>query len=844
MNFGYDQYPSELLVKPASFEFYIIKDGEYTFNGDFDFISIDNNPYKQKNKTMHLQKGMHSVIFEPEVANPTVSIGDLTYSLEMLSSKNFTSDAYDYMEIKTEPVAKQLSKYSEWIGCEKKCGYDSKIRFREVIPELYSVNDKMPDGSLIETQDCNKMCNDDLAIFTEWKKRTGCPMNTFPKSTQDKFFKSETGENIESSLYIDKLKYSENLDELYTWKGTANSVFATECHGNLFSEGSSLYRGGRIYSKDFIGYLEYNDNGMFSFNSIDSVPYIIRKASMTPGNVCTFSNGALVFKENETIVETVSLNAAKIVVNAYCCFLMTSTDHVVQIIGDTPTYLDLSDFNSYYFKPSSKEYEILKIETLTLTLSNRLSYRSSGIEIWGLDIPAGGFLSFSKNGIKIFNAILVEVMSYSVKNVSKYSISKEAIEMLNDKGRLISIYGNSPSMLTSGVEIALPSSDSEAIKIKSSNSHLIYQPDGNLVLYSEDGPTWNSGTQNRPSTHFYISQTGEVFIMNEKEIVFRTNFSVNSEFAAIIIIGNWCLICTQIAGKLEINRVFPNSTNMNAMKKVTKKYAELIRNKFPAYTIKYKSHKGDVQGFPESIPNITNYLNFTKCGAGDIWCDQPKTVSNNNYTVTLPLAVTAVNYLTGEPVIGSINSNIYNFSNKPILGYEPLYNEKYIGSFSFPNIIINANPGTVLIKKEVDDFTNDFSESGMYVVSLIGDNKLTSIVMKDILSTGDDLPLSSNFSLMKDVKSGFDNPLDDILAARREMLEEACYGNSFSKDKCEELSYLSPLFYKGYVTEGFENFKSQEWLLFIILLIACVSLCFLYKWKNNKHKANARQNQK
>lgn len=846
-DFGYDEVTSDLVNNPEGIEFYVNESGLYTFGGNFNYLSIDTNPFKQKSKSVYLKKGVHVVAFDIPVSNPTITLDKTTYSLNGILKNKFKGANRDYstlnedgslnyVDIINNPVSKQLSKYSDWIGCTNTCGYDSRTKYREVIPELYSVNDTMPTGVLELSEDCNKMCNSDESIFNLWKKVTSCPAKVMPPSTKEKFF----ADNIESALYIDNLKYSTDpTDLLSSWKTATTPLLSGECHGNSLENKAVLNRGARIYSSDSIGYLEYVDSGALSLMDVDGKEtFKIRPApsdASKKGDYCSLNNGVLQFFTNGIVVESKAMHSAecKFLINAFCIMVMDAGGFIVSILGETPSFLSLtSNVSEFRFRPGFKNYEILKVDTLTLSISSsgKISYVSNGIVLWESDlVPVGGQIVFGANGIRVYNAALVETIIAKASGVSKYSLSKESIELYSSEDYLVAAYGGKPSsMLTSNNPIRRPTMPEEHIYIKSGKGFLLFQSDGNLVFYRESNALWSTGTSGRPSTHFYLSANGEIFIMNGTSIVYRSNFSVPSTFAIILVTEDWCMICTKPTanGGLEVNRTLPNTTNLDAMKPVIIRHAEMIRDKLPAYTIKWSTHTGNTVGVPTSIPDISSLINSKDCGPGDVFCKYDKSKdANNKFTVNLSNATQCMSYSSGEASSITDQNSIYSFNDMSIIGYEPLFLDKYLGLFSTPYVNINGKAGVVMIKKDITEFAEELASSASYRNLVIVNNALMKPVMTDLLSLGGDLTMSSNFSMKSDSTSGFGNPIDDILQSRKDMLELNCNGDKFSAENCAELSYLSPDFYKGYLTESFSNKGSWSILLFILILV--VVCCFV-----------------
>lgn len=857
MSVGYDEMPSDLILNPEGIHFYIDEDGTYDFEGQFDYISIDINPFKQSTKSVFLKKGPHVISFDPRSADVIMKKGDKVYSFQGIS----VSDSLDYMKVNPTPVPKQLSKYSEWVGdCSKKCGYDSRMKYREIIPELYMSGSSDPVGDLEFTEDCNKMCYDDQTIFDKWKEVTRCPMTKMPESTKEKYFTTESGEKLPSSIFIENLKYSEDPTEIFsTWKVSTNPLYSAECHGNMFSNNATMNIGSRIYSKDTVGYLEYGIDGSLIFMCAGDSEYVSKYVLRGPqeiiGSHCTLVDGSLQFLDGDKLIETKKLHSApcNIILSSYCMLVMDVGNFIINILGDTPSFLALGDIKEYRFKISSFDFDIIKVDSVRLFISStgKLSIYNES-EVWSYSLPPGGQVVFGSNGIKVYDLSLNEKIISKATGVSKYSISREAIEMFDSNDYMISICGNSFSMLTNDAPIRRPVISEEVIQIKSGKGNLQFQLDGDLVFYIDGAVAWNSNTKGKTSTHFKIDVFGEIFIMNESSVVYRSNFRVpSSTFASIIVTGEWCMICTKPGAILEVNRVIPNSENTVAMRNIVERYMDSNRSKYPAYSLKWNTHSVTSNGIPKCIPNLNNYID-TQCAEGDILCKYPKTTisGSNKYKVELPVGLLfpCVDYLTAsETSEYNYVNNIFEFNKCAILGYEPLFLDKYSGYFSSPIVSIMQKESTILIRKNGSDFTNDFKNSDMFVNTFVSNDSLARIAMAEILSTGDSLAMAPNFSLKKDTSSSFQNPVEDILASRKEMLELSCSKLSENEfvSKCSELSYLSPEFYKAYASEAFSNYSSRDWfLIFFVIFIAVVVFfwCKKYYKKGNEYYKKYKEN--
>ncbi len=856
--FGYDEFVTSLTNSQTGTKFYIAKSDTYSVNGLFDYMSIDTNPFKLKKDKVYLRKGVHTISVEPQFKDisftdtegKTYAISEMLLadnSAEIFADQQYYSEEFpnqdalvNYSDIRTSPISKQLSKFSDWNGCTAKCGYDSRFKYREVIPEVYTTGAAVPDGPLEVTEECNKFCNDDLQILKKWKEVSRCPATIMPPSTKNEFFVTDTGEKFKSALFIDSLKYAEDPTELLSsWGKATTAELASECHGNELSDQAYMNRGARIFSKDSTTYIEYTSEGNVTLNGADQITYL-RKPSETQriGDYLQLANGVMTFYSTEgNVVDSITLHSAAVSLKIWtsCVAIMDSGNFVIRLIGTPPDSLDVSS-GSLNFKSSTVEYAIMSAGDAAVILGTTVKLINAGEVISEFPLPSGSYMSLSSNGIKTLDSALVEKPIAKASDVASFSLAGDSIEFYDKNDCMVRIYGKSYSMLSSGVKIRKPTSADETIPIKSEKSTFVFQTDANIVFYKYGKAVWDSNTQGKAATHMQLEISGELKVMDGTTVLWSNNLNiVDSKFSSIIVTDDWCMLCTQPGEALQVTRTLPNSTNVDAMTAVTKRHAEMIYSRFPAYTVKSLKYKGGITGVPASVADYSDSLNISECGPGDVFCKLTKTLVSSKYVVKPGSATRAVKYTTGEDTYPNA-SNV--FEDKAILGYEQLFLDKFLGLFTTPSINVNGDPCVLMIKKDESDFSKELSESSDYRNLIVSNNSLTSKVMIDLLSLGEGLEISPAFSFMPDIKSSFSNILDEIMQPRIDFLEEHCQGKILSPE-CATLSQMSPEYYKGQlggqeiahmrdqVKESFENnaeFPTWVWVFILVLALTFVFL--------------------
>lgn len=763
---------------------------------------------------------------------------------------NYTSNPLaSYSSINVKKEDSKLSKYSEWVGCSATCGFDSQVKSRSVIPSIYGGSNTVPVGELDMLEDCNKFCRSESEVFNTWKSETSCPASSMPSITKNKFtqYIDDKGvpQSSESAIFIDNLRLytADQLKKVSSlWLAPDTTDMSVDCYGNVLSDGNILRIGARIFSKDSVSYLEYSSNGRLSLFSIQengdyAETYILRKTPLAAsvGEYLILKNGIFSFYKGTSLLEKITIGGVnpKILISSFCMFVIESAsvneNKVLNIIGKPPYELAITDLTpEYKFMPKSKDinisYSIISSDTTKLNLSfSSLEYVIDNEKKWSLPLKENEFVCFNSKGFYIGDG---KVNSFECKcnNVSLFSLTKETIEMKDTNGYVVRYYGNMPSNLLDNVKIKRPTiSDEESgSSIISSNGKgiLRYQIDGNLVFYSNNVALWASSTQTKLSTHYFMSATGEIFIMNGTEIVFRSNYSDSSSSRSLMfIMDEWFVVCNKQASDtspLQIARVYPNASDSmsSSMANVVKYHLSLNYDKYPKITIRSTEGIDTNSTMCENVINITEFLrsyNFMQCPPTDFLCNFTKNSSINNNITTFNVEVDVSSdrwknnvstfSLVKSEKSTSLNysdSEVFKYNGNKLLGYSELVTSKYIGNNSSPIIKVKTSPSktitcTLLIKDSEPVFISSISAIQSYRNSILNDKKLITPTMFSMLGFEgvDGFAMHPNFSMSPDIKSSFSNPLDSILNTRYEMLSESCLGpNILSKDCQDEKSVL------------------------------------------------------
>lgn len=784
------------------------------------------------------------------IRNSPITATDNTADLEIYNKYlNYTTNplvSYGSLNVKKEDA--KLSKYSEWVGCSATCGFDSQVKSRSVISSIYGGSNKVPEGALDMIEDCNKFCRTETDVFNIWKSETSCPASSLPSITKNKSiqYTDDTGtlQTAESAVFIDNLRLytDDQLKKVSSlWLAPDTSDMSNDCYGNALSDGNILRLGARIFSKDSVSYLEYSANGRLSLFSIQengdyAESYIIRNTPTAAniGEYVKLINGSLSFYKGSSILQTINIGGVKpkISLSSFCIFVIeTATGNenkVLNIVGIPPYELSITEATpEYKFIPKSKDknvaYSIISSDNTNLALSfSSLDYIIDGEKKWSLPVKENEFICFNSKGFYIGDN---KVKSFECKcnNVSLFSLTKETIEMKDNNDYVVRYYGNMPSNLLDNIKLKRPTIGDEesGISLISSGGKgvLKYQIDGNLVFYSNNIAIWNSNTQNKVSTHYFMSSTGEIFVMNGSEVVFRSNYSDSTSSRSIMfLMDEWMVICNKKASDtspLQIARVYPNASDSmsSSMTNLIKYHLSLNYDKYPKITLKSTEGSETNNNMCENIINITEFLrsyNFMQCSPTDFLCNFPKKATTVNgittYDVEFDVSsdrwknnVFAFSLIKSEKSTSPnySDSEVFKYNGNKLFGYSNLVSSKYMGNNSSPNVKVRTSSSktincTLLIKDSESSFVSSISSIQSYRNAVLNDNKLINPTVFSMLGFEgvEGFEMHPNFSMSPDIKSSFSNPLDSILNSRYDILSEICLGPNILSNDCQDEKFI------------------------------------------------------
>lgn len=717
-----------------------------------------------------------------------------------------------------------LSNYSEYIGnCSPSapCGLNSKVKFKEIIPASYGGGTiDFTDSEIFHYEKCNKFCRDEAATFSKWKEITKCPASKMPDSTKEKMitYKDETGADVveESSIYIDNLRYYTD-DKLTTafsmWSTPAYKEFSDECYSNMLSDGNILRMGGRIFSRDGLSYLAYLDTGKIALFSMNNEGSYSETASIRPANpskvggFVKLSDGKLLIyqtvKSEETLVdslmESLTITTIKInlLITTFSMMVLDMNGVFINRYGLVPSDLAITDeITEYKFKSpvgTLNAYEIIKTEETALVITKaNLEFRVKDVDDSGaitetvqfsIKIASNEFICFDENGFYVSNGTL-KTFESKASGIKLFGLYAGGVEMKNNDGWLIKNHGPAMSTLNSNTIIRRPTmpEESEGVSIISGGSKgkLSYQMDGNLVFYSDNKPIWNSNTQNNTSTHMMLDKSGEIFIMNDKAVVFRSNFSLKkSIFSLLFVFDEWFFICNREVDtdpNLYISRLYPNASDLmsNSMTSLISAHISINYKKYPNIVLVDKNYvnAGNNSGVVNTeYVDFTEFMrsnNFLQCSPTDFFCNFQKTAVQDStnakrkiYSVEVDTAgtkwsnVKIKSLITGDDATGDTKKeDLYKYDGRRLYGYTPLISSKYLGMNSSPFVKVKFASSSIdcilLIKKGLDDYEVNYDEALSYINS-----NMTSSAQLDMLDFKTSFKLNSSSYMLDPLKLSF-----------------------------------------------------------------------------------------
>lgn len=749
----------------------------------------------------------------------------------------------------------RFTEFGDWSVCKEECGFQNQARSRFLLPAVYGGNRMkgLDSSELFETRPCNKFCRSEEDVLRLWKEYTGCPASRLPEVTNQKLIKSvdDSGAEVEfeSAVYIDNLRYysEEQLKRVFDiWKPTDNADVSRDCYGNELSFNTVLYIGSKIYSKNGVSYLEYSVDGAISFYSLktngDIVAYEkskeLRKAVSDTSRAGSYmkllvdrliiynSAGSKIYEMNLTGGREIE---CKLVVGETGLLVVDRKNNVVNVIGGIQSEYYVKDSEFVFKSLPSGEYAVLSNPTGT----SYLSLSSAGVKL----VNDGKIINqlvkdsvslsiiLNKNGMKIVNgdgSVLFQLKVSDCSIISLYGNNIEFYSTVNlstvDAGIdcLCGYIGTSMSLLTEDYKIKKPQSVEEEFSCRFEcvvdgvvKSQLVYSSDGELSFKVSGETVWSAGTKQKPSTHFYV-YAGEIFIMNNSSIVFRSNSNV-SEGVTFLLLSELFLLLLNQREELELVRIYPNyikssTKGWNCIKTIGAFYLESNYDKYPALSIRSKYNVGNGIGITTSLVDISSYVAVSpesECPPLDLFCRSNKAESVNTSTglntYSVELDVNDNKWKSNVKTVSMTNPSInvsfdynstsaYLYANKKILGYDLVVEEENLGDYSTPFVYIKTNSGTtavrLIMKKQVDEFIADIIESSSAEDFMNNLSKET--IFNGVIAAMFGIKLHSNFKFDTTMSSFSDDDIaNQIMQTRVDMLENACMNKNMLSDNCQ-----------------------------------------------------------
>ncbi len=775
-----------------------------------------------------------------EIVNWDVYYNDLT--------KNSSNSSID----------ERFTEFGEWSACKDECGFQNQGRSRFLLPALYggksieNINRDDMESLLFETKPCYKFCRSEEDVLRKWREYTGCPAVSLPEITKNKFMKDvdEEGNEVEfeSSVFIDNLRYYSDaqLNTVFgIWKPVVNPDVSRDCYGNELGQSVILHIGSRIYSKNAVSYLEYGADGSLSFFSLKVVgedTSYNKVTELRPAPNDPLKKGSylkividkiIVFTNDNLKLYEANLSGGrgiecKLVVGETGLLVVERNNNVVNVVGGIQSEYYVKD-TEFVFNPKlSGEYSILQNESKSayLSVSNTEVKLVNGGKVIHLLASStnGCSVVLNKNGLKVLDNSGTKLFELLVSNcaiISLYGNNVEFYSMSGDKSELECLcgyIGTNMSLLTEEYKIKKPNSADEEKSCKLEciaegvvKSQLVYQSDGDLVFKVNGSVAWSSNTKSKPSTHMFISR-GELFIMNNSSIVFRSNSKLSDgyTYSFLLLTEMFLLILTQKEEDLELVRIYPNTIKLNgpgwnSIKSIGSFYLESNYEKYPAFSVRSKNNINKGLGITSSLVDMSSYINVnpsSTCNPLDVFCDSTKIEKTNSsginaYSVELDVNnnkwktnVKNVSF-TNPSIILSFDYNTgssYLYSSKRILGYDLLVEEDNLGDYSTPIVFLKTNSGTsevrIIMKKPIDEFVVDVMDdisAGEFM-----NNLSKEIIFDSVIASMFGVKIHPTFKFESSSSSFSDRDIaNQIMNTRVDMLETACKNKNMLSENCQ-----------------------------------------------------------
>lgn len=706
----------------------------------------------------------------------------------------------------TAVVSRGYGPWSDWDGCKETCGHDTSVRTRESYPPLHTMSDNSE--VIEETKECNNACWTKQTIGDEWRRQTGCTNPTNPPSWDVKTFTyiDDNGveQHVDSPYFIDDLTML-RTDELAVpfafWQNIKKEdvVANMECYGGQLTVGTSITIDNALWNPTGLSVLRMLTTGELVFNLVKPD---FTEETKWKANVKVVGTSIALRAEGLCVMNGATV--AQVVYKGITSLSVLDTG-VVMYTGDAISYCMI--FNDVDIK-STKVFTPVRFNDSVMTILSGDGFFVYNFTTSKFDIvdnegavtwssPLCSTMRITSTGLVFVNRS-TEVLRINATNLDHVRINSSGrLEFYNSAGYMSRYIGVAMSSLSASCLIARAVSSDESVFIRSPSNkcRLIFQSDGNLVLYNDVGALWATGTTNKPSTHFGF-KGGALTVFNGADVVWSSGDSaVNSPLCMLSDVGYLIVVDIRADTTLSIIRCYPDIAPA-----AWELYLHDLWAKTPAFTLCSTNTAAPLSDTIMDFGKLLMTFNPNRCGPTALLCEAPMSKDMGSWYANILLTTKHkdkwmsvgqfVNAKTGVATPPSLSLPWIYFPSS-YKGYEPVYPK--CGSMSQPFVNLSAltSAGTVntwnglLLQKKmgesefvsallnVDSYKSTFSFSAMapYILRVL--------YLSDIPSFKVDPAFGG-------AKSTLDDLAVKMLDKRTRDLQEACYGRVLDAD-CQAL---------------------------------------------------------
>lgn len=721
-------------------------------------------------------------------------------------------------------VENKLGAWGEWQACPAQCGITASIRTRKIIPPLNRPpNDMYAISTLEEYKDCSKPCFTAEDIEVRWKKITKS-VEGIPELFKTEFVDVE-GKQLENPFWVNRLIFrtEEQLTTvLQRWTIVPNSPLSLSSNWDVYrgrlAPGSILMAGESVYDRNFLSRLVFTGKSLEFRDSADTLLWSLPTPEST--HILATDNGTLVTASGAS-----SLPAGIMSIRNGALVASLNSKATLYVPIDA-SYMDL---------------ESIAPITITFTQKTTIMKADDGSFAWdgkfqimqGLDI----MLEIDAESIRITSSDVEFLKGGSVVRTVKsarniYMSSTGRLDFTNKAGDMIAVMGKGMISIPPGMNFAR--GESIGVWSSSGDTQLVWQSDGNLVLYGKENVVlWALNRAVGKMADRMEMRSDSLVLLDGQGVLFTMKHASSCERAAVLVSEDCFYLIDVSKTPITVGAVVPNVES-----KILQTIAKNLHSKFPNFAIcgslasnttvclnnVCETVRPAFQSRILGMDDFISSMNPNRCPPTDILCNvgayNPSgwVVANNQ---TIMTGCKWFNTLTAQTTAVS-NQGADAFSPPTThVGYKALWSNS--GKLrSEPMIWAWGRTGHVCVKKDIDSFVEDYVASKTFTDAVKASRSMQLEGLAALLRLPSTFTIDPNIALQVSTFTG--TLADEMLQSRELAIKETCYQNFDKfKDQCEVYlprdQFFHQLMSEKTLVENFANPSNHNYFWWLLILV-------------------------